>query len=111
MEQPSKAADRNKTQQARANERNHALGRTNLVKRFSSEGGLRRLLHEYAPDAVSDAHAALTDSLTIHLDALSQPTSDVDTDHDPLKTRGLRLFHLHLSGQSNRQAEGHARRW
>lgn len=68
------------------------------------------MLHEDALDAASDAHSAPDDSSDAGSDAHSQSASDVETDNEPLETRGIRLFGLRVSGPNNRHAGKHPRR-
>ena len=104
QQQLSRYVDCTETQQTRPNKRKHALAPINLLTTFSSEGGARRLVHEGVPATASDAHFAPDDSSDADSDARSQSTSDMDTDNEPLETRGTRLFGLRMSGPDSRRA-------
>ena len=104
QQQPSGAVDSIKTQQARPNKRNHALAPINLITRFSSEEGVKRLLPDGALETASDTHSAPDDSSDADSDAHSQSASDMGTDDEPLETRGIRLFGLRRSEPDSRRA-------
>ena len=94
MEQPlGEAVDPSQTQQARADERNHALAPINLLTRFSSKGGHRRSVDKNGPDADSITHAP-----------------DVDTDNEQLETVALSSGRMHVNDeQSCRPVGKHSR--
>lgn len=108
VEQPAdKAADSSGRQPPRADEGNHSLAPVNLVNRFVSQGGMRRVLNGDASDAASDSLSVPDDSSDTASDTHPQSASGVDTDNEQLETRGIRLFGLRQSvddGQNNRRA-------